>query len=53
MTHNRMHTIKIKIYKIIMLGVLNECETWQFILREEHRLKAAKKKAVLDPRNRK
>jgi hypothetical protein len=46
MTHNRIHTIKIKMYKIIMLTVLNEYETCHFMLREEHRLEVAEKKAV-------
>jgi hypothetical protein len=37
-SHLLCKSLKIKIYKTIILPVLYECETWSHTLREEHRL---------------
>jgi hypothetical protein len=40
--------IKIGIYKIIILpAVFHGCETWHLTLREEHRLRASKKRVLV------
>jgi hypothetical protein len=39
--------VKIRIYKTVILPVvLNGCETWSLILREEHRLKVYNNKVL-------
>jgi hypothetical protein len=39
--------LKIKIYRtVVLFVVLNKCETWPLILREEHRLRLFEKRAI-------
>jgi hypothetical protein len=46
-SHLISETLKIKIYKIVILPVvLYGCETWSLTLREEHRLRAFEKRVL-------
>jgi hypothetical protein len=38
-SHLLSRNVKVKIYKTIILPVVYGCETWSFMLREEHRLR--------------
>jgi hypothetical protein len=45
--HNRMHSVKIKIYKTIILSVvLYACGAWCLTLREEHRFRVFVKRML-------